>query len=147
MLAAGASFTFCVPAAFVSFSSTAINGLRPSARARIIAAGAYHNLVFWCLLMLVAWSGLLRVVSFVSGYENISSTGKAVVDVNPDSPLSLHLAPGAIITKLDDTPASHWSSYLAADEHELEQGWCLQNTVLGSLAVLFWALTSLTSHR
>ena len=112
-----------------------MSGLRPSARTRIIAAGAYHNLVFWCFLMLLAWSGLLRVLSFVSGYENVSLTGKAVVHVNPDSPLSLHLAPGSIITKLDDTPAGYWSAYLAADEHELAQGWCLQDTVLGSLTV------------
>ncbi|KAF9473475.1 hypothetical protein BDN70DRAFT_867348 [Pholiota conissans] len=139
MTACGASFTVCIPAAFVSFPTSAMKTLPPKARSRIIAAGPYHNLVFWAFLSLAAWSGVAHLASFVSGYRDISSIGKVVVDVNPESPLSLHLQPGSIITQLDDTSLGStsqsidvWTTYLQGTVKESLLGWCVAKSVLGS---------------
>lgn len=83
MTACGASFTVCIPAAFVSFPTTGMGALPAKARARVVAAGPYHNLVFWALLVLAARSGVAHLASFVSGYRDVSSIGKVVVHVNP----------------------------------------------------------------
>lgn len=83
MTACGASLTVCVPAAFVSFPTSGMKALSAKARARIVAAGPYHNLVFWVLLVLASRSGVVHLASFVSGYRDISSIGRVVVQVNP----------------------------------------------------------------
>ncbi len=90
MLSAGASLTICLPSAFVTFSTAAMNNLNRQARSRVIAAGAFHNLIFWCFLMLLVQLGFSNVIAFISGYENVSSIGKVVVDVSTvRAPLAL----------------------------------------------------------
>jgi S2P endopeptidase len=78
---AGASFTVVIPAAFVSFPSTALEALRPFARSRIIAAGPFHNFVLWTLLVLVDRAGmgdfLTRTV-----YRDVSHIGRVVVGMD-----------------------------------------------------------------
>ncbi|KAF8958412.1 hypothetical protein BDZ97DRAFT_1668560 [Flammula alnicola] len=137
MIDSGASFTVCIPAAFVSFPTAGMKALPSQARSRIIAAGPFHNIVFWCFLVFITRSGLINLASFVSGYQNVSNVGKVVIDVNLDSPLSLHLPPGAIITKLDDTslafpdtPTDVWTEYLQGTTKGPSLGWCVGRTVL-----------------
>jgi len=82
LLSAGVSLTIFLPAAFVTFSAAAMNNLNRQARSRVIAAGPFHNLIFWCWLMLLVQLGFENVIAFISGYKDVSSIGKVVVDVN-----------------------------------------------------------------
>ncbi|KIM43629.1 hypothetical protein M413DRAFT_18068 [Hebeloma cylindrosporum] len=137
MTAAGASFTICFPAAFVTFPTVGMKALSPQARSRVTAAGAFHNLVFWCFLVVVLRSGVANLASYVSGYRNVSDLGKVVVDVDQDSPLSLHLTKGVIITRLDDNSLafprasdSFWTEYLTSPGRKSSIGWCIPRTFL-----------------
>ncbi|KAF8191366.1 hypothetical protein BJ912DRAFT_1041697 [Pholiota molesta] len=135
--ACGASLTVCVPAAFVAFPAGGVQALRPPARARVVAAGPWHNLVLWLLLGLAARAGVGRGAAAVAGYRDVAGVGRVVVGVNQESPLSLHLQPGSIITQLDDTPLvsedyskDAWTSYLQGTMQHSSLGWCVANTVL-----------------
>src|SRR5260221_1110784 len=86
MTSAGASFTVCIPAAFVTFSSSATNKLRREARARVIAAGPFHNFAFWCLLALLIRFGIANLFILIVGYKNVSAIGKVIVDVRTVGP-------------------------------------------------------------
>ena len=86
MTAAGASFTVCIPAAFVTFSSSGTNNLRRMARARVIAAGPLHNFAFWCLLALLIHLGISNLPILIAGYQNVSALGKVIVDVKNVGP-------------------------------------------------------------
>jgi S2P endopeptidase len=88
MVDAGASFTICIPIAFVTFSTAGLKSLVPQARSRIIAAGPFHNLVLWVFLASVTRLGLFSLASLVSGYQHISDVGKIVVSVDVVSQLS-----------------------------------------------------------
>ncbi|KAJ7182585.1 hypothetical protein C8R43DRAFT_7552, partial [Mycena crocata] len=127
---AGASFTVVVPAAFVTFPAAAMDALQPFARSRIIAAGPFHNLVFWFLLVLVNQVGtgdfLARTL-----YRDVSDIGRVVVGIDRDSALLGHLAVGSLITQLDDTPlgspADQWTAYLTSSPSP-SLGWCVDRT-------------------
>lgn len=82
LAACGASLIACVPAAFVSFPDTAVRGLPPRARARVIAAGPFHNLVLWGALLLAVRLGLPSGVAAVTGYRSVSDVGNVVVSVS-----------------------------------------------------------------
>jgi S2P endopeptidase len=84
--AAGGSFTVCIPAAFVTFSTLGTNNLRREARARVIAAGPFHNFVSWCLLALLLRLGIANLSIMISGYTNVSAIGKVIVDVKAVGP-------------------------------------------------------------
>lgn len=56
--------------------------LKPASRLRIIAAGPFHNLVFWLILIGGAWAGLGRVWWTIIGYEDIRQLGRIVVQVD-----------------------------------------------------------------
>lgn len=81
ILSAGAAFTLIVPSAFVTFPTAALEMLHPRARARIISAGPFHNLVFWGILMLVQGLGAGDVFWSV-GYKDVSDMGRVVVGVD-----------------------------------------------------------------
>lgn len=162
MTSAGASFTVCIPAAFVTFSSSGTNNLRREARARVIAGGPFHNLAFWCLLSLLIRIGIVNLSILTTGYQNVSAIGKVIVDVKTvgplliffedhyihftkDSPLFLHLKPGSIVTKLDDTSLSlsstsgedEWSKYLTLVERAPSPfGWCVHRNSFGITSFL-----------
>jgi len=134
-----------------------MKALTAQARSRVISAGAFHNLVFWCFLVIVASSGVVNLASYVTGYRNVSDLGKVVVDVDQvwgvavlneglsnqewgqNSPLSLHLTKGVIITRLDDNSLAlphasdtFWTEYLTGAGGKGSMGWCLPKTFLGS---------------
>lgn len=87
LLHAGASVFVFMPSAFVTFPSTALEGLAPLRRLRIIAAGPFHNLVFWCLIMLAGQIGLGTVLVSITGYKDVSAFGRVVVQVDNVSSL------------------------------------------------------------
>nr|GAT58853.1 ham group protein [Mycena chlorophos] len=126
IVSAGASFTIAIPAAFVSFPAAAMDALRPWARARIIAAGPFHNLVFW--LVLLATERLARPIAPLL-YRDISNVGRVVKNIDEDSDLWSHLALGSVITQVDDvslaSPEDLWSSYLTSSISPTSyRGWC-----------------------
>ncbi|KAG6826261.1 hypothetical protein H0H92_000525 [Tricholoma furcatifolium] len=130
MLSVGASFTLVVPSAFVTFSSAALDSLRPRARARVVAAGPFHNLLLWVLLVSAGWTRLGEIFWSV-GYRDVSTLGKVVLSVDQYSPLYGYLPLGSVITKLDDAPLSSqnasydgWATYLNGDKHDQVLGWC-----------------------
>jgi len=82
MIAAGASFTICLPVAFVTLPTSGMQALTARARSRVISAGPFHNLVLWCFLVLITRTGVANLASYVSGYRNVSDVGKVVVDVD-----------------------------------------------------------------
>jgi S2P endopeptidase len=82
MVDVGASFTICIPAAFVTFPVADLKTLVPQARSRIIAAGPFHNLVLWVFLALVTHLGLFSWAAFISGYRQISDVGQVIISVD-----------------------------------------------------------------
>jgi len=141
MLSAGMSVTVVLPSAFVSLPSSRLEELAPLERLRIIGAGCFHNLVFWAILMLAAWSGVGRVFWSTVGYKDISSIGRVVVSIDEDSPLYDYLSPGSLITRLDDVDLGSskagedkWTSYLLEQSSSHlgfnELGWCASGTEL-----------------
>ncbi|KAJ7489474.1 hypothetical protein FB451DRAFT_1225027 [Mycena latifolia] len=127
IMTAGASFTVVVPAAFVTFPATALEALKPFARSRIIAAGPFHNLVFWGLLLLVGRVGIGDFFARVM-YRDVSDVGRVVVGIDSGSALRGHLPIGSLVTKLDDTSlestADQWTAYLTSP-HAPGLGWCV----------------------
>lgn len=81
IVSAGASFTVVVPAAFVTFPTTAMEALRPWPRSQIIAAGPFHNLVFWALLLLVDHLGTGDLLTRLL-YRDISDLGRVVMHID-----------------------------------------------------------------
>ncbi|KAF7368996.1 Histone acetyltransferase [Mycena venus] len=129
IVSAGASFTIVIPAAFVSFPSTALEALEPFARSRIIAAGPFHNLMFWFLLVLVDRAGTGGFLTHAI-YRDVSDVGRVVVGIDSDSDLRWHLPLGSLITKLDDTPLGsandQWTRYLTSPHSPSSAlGWCV----------------------
>lgn len=81
ILNAGFSFTLAFPSAFVTLSAAGLNHLTPRARVRVIAAGPFHNILFWCLLVCVGYTPLSRTF-WSAGYQDISALGRVVVGVD-----------------------------------------------------------------
>lgn len=81
ILLAGAAFTLIIPSAFVTFPTAALEVLPSRARARIISAGPFHNLVFWGTLMLVQSLGVGDVFWSI-GYKDVSDMGRVVLGVD-----------------------------------------------------------------
>ncbi|GLB41095.1 putative peptidase family M50 [Lyophyllum shimeji] len=130
VLSAGISFTVAVPSAFVNFSSAELAGLAPRARARIVAAGPFHNIILWCILLSIGYTGLGSVL-WSLGYQDVSALGRVVIEIDSQSPLHGYLPSGSVITALDDTPLGSqnssddtWSSYLFRDDTVPPLGWC-----------------------
>ncbi|KAJ7768389.1 hypothetical protein B0H16DRAFT_1673554 [Mycena metata] len=127
IMSAGASFTVVVPAAFVTFSSTALEALTPFARSRIIAAGPFHNLVLWGLLFFVDRTGTGGFLTRTM-YRDVSGVGRVVVAIDGDSDLRGHLPLWSLVTKLDDTslasPEDRWTAYLTSPPSP-GLGWCV----------------------
>lgn len=143
ILFSGISITVILPSAFVVFPTARLEGLPSIDYLRILAAGCFHNLVFWCLLYLVTWSKIGTVFSGLI-FEDISGLGRVVVEVDSNSPLRDHIPSGALITRLDDTFLNNignelmghtWDDFLLAPVAPVvSQGWCLNNSVLQNVS-------------
>ncbi|THU98578.1 hypothetical protein K435DRAFT_856446 [Dendrothele bispora CBS 962.96] len=142
MLSAGLSLTVVIPSAFVTFSAAFLDTLKSSGKARIIAAGPWHNFVFWLLLLSTA--RIIKIVDGATGlgsvviataWKDISGLGRIVVDVDEDSSLREYLPVGSIIVGLDDVSLSQtedtWKKYLLDDNpvNAGGLGWCIDSGV------------------
>ncbi|KAJ4001428.1 peptidase family M50-domain-containing protein [Lentinula boryana] len=123
ILSSGISLTLVIPSAFVSFSAGFMSSLDVFSRARIIAAGPWHNLVLWILLVSLGKTAVLveRTTGVGTmlvnlGWEDLSKEGRMVVGIDDDSPLNAVLRAGSMITALDDislaSEEDRWSQYL-----------------------------------
>ncbi|EKM77676.1 hypothetical protein AGABI1DRAFT_114978, partial [Agaricus bisporus var. burnettii JB137-S8] len=118
---------------------TALDTLRPPAKSRIISAGPFHNLLFWCFCFLTSYIGSGLFWTFL-GYKDISALGRVVLQVEDDSPLAGHLTTGAIITKLNDHSMASssidrdpWTSFLKSTKNDdIFLGWCIDSNALDS---------------
>lgn len=83
LLSTGASITILIPSAFVSLSSAAVQSLPSRPRMNIIAAGPFHNLVYWTLLVLALQMGIGRHLWYIMGYDYIGHFGRVVLGTHP----------------------------------------------------------------
>jgi S2P endopeptidase len=82
LLTTGLSLTLIIPSAFVTFPSPLntpgdTQKQQSLARMRLVAAGAWHNLVFWGLLLFFAW--VCQGWIWGWGFEDMSGEGKVVL--------------------------------------------------------------------
>ncbi|KAI5117126.1 hypothetical protein M0805_007973 [Coniferiporia weirii] len=133
--AVGASITLVLPSAFVSLSPS-ISMLSASAKMRIVAAGAWHNLLLWGALYLATFAGAGRLWRVV-GWRDVREMGLVVLGVEEGSPLIHHLPPGSVVASLDDVilggqdvdQDAVWSRFLLSGQSRhtpYEQGWCIE---------------------
>lgn len=92
ILSVGLSFFVAFPSAYVVLPSAYVKALKPTVRLRIIAAGPFHNLMFWILLVAGSWIGAGRVSWNLFGYENVTGLGRVVVGLDSVSLLYIFLA-------------------------------------------------------
>ncbi|KAL0958902.1 hypothetical protein HGRIS_014220 [Hohenbuehelia grisea] len=142
LYAAGLAFLILppLPSAFVSLPASSLNALPPIARARIIAAGPFHNLLFLLALFLAgkATTSLHSFAVLPLFFDDLSGLGRVVVSVHESSALYDYLPPGSLITRLDDTPlasdskslADPWSTYLRQRSVGFNLGWCIDGSEL-----------------
>ncbi|KAI6044525.1 hypothetical protein EDC04DRAFT_314361 [Pisolithus marmoratus] len=82
ILFSGFALTVVFPSVFVAFPVVRLGRLRAVDRLRVVTAGCFHNLAFWCLLYLTAWT---KINAFLSEFlfEDVSHLGKVVIGVHP----------------------------------------------------------------
>ncbi|KAH9855522.1 hypothetical protein C2E23DRAFT_813672 [Lenzites betulinus] len=133
LTSAGLGITVILPSAFVSFPSEETESLAPRPRARLICAGAFHNLMFWLVLGAAAWLQTSNIVWPLLGYHDVSQYGRVIVDVDEASPLYGHLPVSAVIIKVGDEilaapggAADRWNALMATDSSKSvpRLGWC-----------------------
>ncbi|EMD32425.1 hypothetical protein CERSUDRAFT_99509 [Gelatoporia subvermispora B] len=115
LLSTGASLTLLLPSAFVALPASATRALPAPARLRLIAAGAFHNLLLYLFLVALAHLGLGAALWGAAGYTDVARFGRVVTRVAELSPLATHLPPGVLILKLDDQPLIQMNAGTAAD--------------------------------
>ncbi|KAF9071599.1 hypothetical protein BDP27DRAFT_1322026 [Rhodocollybia butyracea] len=125
----GVSLTLVMPSAFVSFASASMHALEPMAKARIISAGPWHNLVLWACFLALGKTGLGTAILSL-GWKDLSMDGRIVIALDDDSPLNSVLSVGSIITALDDVSLAggedRWSEYLHKSFDDIPwYGWCV----------------------
>ncbi|KAG2004629.1 hypothetical protein CC2G_003164 [Coprinopsis cinerea AmutBmut pab1-1] len=132
---AGSSLALVIPTAFVAFSSASMNTLNSLAKARVIAAGPFHNLISWAVVVLLRVSGLEEWgVGF--WYQDVGDVGRGVLRVEPYSPLVGHLVAGeTVLTKLDDFTLGGndddlWAKFLLSKSEKPKEGWCVHRELL-----------------
>lgn len=81
--------TLVIPSAFVSFSAGFMSSLNPIEKARVIAAGPWHNFVLWTVLVVLGRSAVFvedttglgsALVSI--GWKDISKEGRVVIGLD-----------------------------------------------------------------
>ena len=88
----GFALTLFIPSAFVALSPTSADN-DSSARLRVIAAGAWHNLMTWIVLYFLTASGVKGLWTLV-GYDDISWRGVAVTGIESVSDQGTELLRG-----------------------------------------------------
>ena len=157
LISVGASLFVFVPTTFVRLSSAAIDSLMPAGRIRVISAGPFHNLLFWCLLAVLCHSGIGMALWSIP-YRNISSLGRVVVDVEPvccficicsvsltstrqHSSLRGHLPVGSLITALGDVDFNRPDTLVSSTASSItgsvyRKGWCIDGSLFSGTSVL-----------
>ncbi|KZP28018.1 hypothetical protein FIBSPDRAFT_1039738 [Athelia psychrophila] len=138
LVVTGLSLSLVFPSAYVSFPNLATDNLKkqPRQRMRIVAGGAWHNLVLYVICLAAGAAGIGGLWGWI-GYEDTKATGRVVLGLDGDSSLRGYLPVGAVVTQLDDTslaPEANredmWESYLSGSRlYEAEsEGWCVQES-------------------
>ncbi|TFK47327.1 hypothetical protein OE88DRAFT_792725 [Heliocybe sulcata] len=139
LLSVGFSLTLLLPSFFVKLPLPALDSLPPLSRMRIIAAGAFHNLVTYIVLFVFISSGVGKTGWRLLGYEDVSAYGRVVTGLDEDSPLRAYIPVGSLLTALDDTAltsnststtdSDRWTAYLTdstlASPSSPGLGWCI----------------------
>ncbi|KAK0496973.1 hypothetical protein EDD18DRAFT_1073531 [Armillaria luteobubalina] len=145
----GAALTLVLPSAFVTFPGSYLEALKPVSRARIIAAGPWHNAVFWVVLVFLGWLRLSYYGLTLFAYGDISGLGRVVLDVESGTALNEYLPKRSIVTQLDDIPLNGtgdaWGNYLAATHLSPSEGWCVEKDVFFE-GVAVSLLSCFTTH-
>ncbi|KZT21974.1 hypothetical protein NEOLEDRAFT_719998 [Neolentinus lepideus HHB14362 ss-1] len=127
----GASLSLLLPSAFVKLSSPSLASLSPPARLRIIASGAFHNLLMWVVLVLLISSPIGKLGWRLLGYADVGAYGRVVTGFDDDSDLQGYLPFGSLITKLDDISLNSttdvWTRHLTQSTQSTAAapGWCI----------------------
>ncbi|KAI0644139.1 hypothetical protein C8Q79DRAFT_1002094 [Trametes meyenii] len=134
LTSAGLGLTVLLPSAFVAFPSEDTETLSPRSRARLVSAGAFHNLLFWLALCVAARVHTSDLAWPVLGYRDLSQYGRVVVGVDEHSPLYGHLPLGAVIYKVGDESL--------ASQHGAEREWetLMSRPARGSPPSLGWCV-------
>ncbi|GJE92322.1 hypothetical protein PsYK624_084760 [Phanerochaete sordida] len=137
LLGVGASLLVLLPSAHVSLPAAGLAALAPPARLRIIAAGAFHNIVLWLALASASQLGLGAALWSCVGYRDVGAYGRVVVAVEEGSPVQAALPVGAVILQIDDTPltSTHssqdlWSLYASRNSERQSTEhlrWCMDS--------------------
>lgn len=79
----GLSLSLVFPSAYVSFPIMATDNLKkqPRQRMRIVAGGAWHNLVLYAICLAVGAAGIGGLWGWV-GYEDTKATGRVVLGLD-----------------------------------------------------------------
>lgn len=79
----GLSLSLVFPSAYVSFPNLATDNLKkqPRQRMRIVAGGAWHNLVLYAICLAVGAAGIGGQWGWV-GYEDTKATGRVVLGLD-----------------------------------------------------------------
>jgi S2P endopeptidase len=70
-----------LPAAFVALDAPTLQSKGSKERLRVIAAGAFHNIVCYGILLAWTWLGIGVVLLPVFGYDDVSKLGVVVLDI------------------------------------------------------------------
>lgn len=142
LLSTGFHLHLLFPTFYVSLPSEHLDSpsMPGGVKARIAAAGAWHNLLAYSILALLgSRSGLWNSLSWTAsadgleevcrpdsckpsaatgssfwtylGFSNVAHTGVMVTSLDPVSPLYGHLEPGSVIKAVDDVPLGVWDGF------------------------------------
>ncbi|CAG8561377.1 2138_t:CDS:2 [Ambispora gerdemannii] len=117
MKSVGIFFYVLYPGAFVDIPMRKLTSRPCFQQLKIACAGVWHNAVLYFLGVLLISGGIVPYVMGLTFWKPVDGWGVNVISVEKDTPLSKHLRPSNLITRLDDYPLSEssleqWNNFL-----------------------------------
>ncbi|CAG8494017.1 12762_t:CDS:2 [Ambispora leptoticha] len=105
------------PGAFVDIPVHKLSHRPCLEQLKIICAGVWHNAVLYLLGALLISGGVVPFVMGSTFWKPVDGWGVNIISVEKDTPLSHHLQPSNLITRLDDYPLlesslEQWNNFL-----------------------------------